>query len=74
MCLHRHSAKCVASAISVAGVSGFQFTRLEQLAGTTKLAVAVQLPDITANGDYDLQGKVKVGFINIKLNGKGPLS
>lgn len=68
-----NSAKCVASNIQVAGVSGFEFTRLEQLAGTTKLAVSVKLPDVAVDGEYDLKGKVKVGLINVKLNGKGPL-
>ncbi|XP_034238289.1 uncharacterized protein LOC117643472 [Thrips palmi] len=66
-------ASCVASDINIARVSGFEFTRLEQLAGTTKLAVSVKLPDIAVDGEYDLKGRVKVGFINVKLNGKGPL-
>lgn len=68
------SAKCVASNIQVPGVSGFEFTRLQQLDGTTKLAVSVNLPDLAVEGEYDLKGKVKVGFLNVKLNGNGPLT
>lgn len=67
------TAKCVASNVSVSGVSDFALTRLAQEDGSNKLAVAVELPDISVTGQYDLDGKVKIGFITAKLRGKGPL-
>jgi len=66
-------AKVVASDIQVAGVSSFKFNKISQIDGTNKLAVEVEVPNVNVNGEYDIDGKVKIGFINVKLTGQGPL-
>lgn len=67
------NAKCIASNVSVAGASDFTITKISQIEGTNKVSVGLEIAEVNANGQYDLKGKVKVGFINVKLNSQGPL-
>ena len=68
------SAKAIATNVQIAGVSGFEFTRLSQIEGTNKLTVAVEVPEVRVSGQYDLDGQVKMGFFKVPLKGQGPLT
>ncbi|XP_034230287.1 uncharacterized protein LOC117639038 [Thrips palmi] len=63
-----------ASAIKVVGASSFQVTELTQVGDSSQMKVAIEVPGIEVTGDYDIHGQVKVGFIKVNLNGKGPLT
>jgi len=67
-------ANAVASNIEIAGISAFEITKLTQIEGTNKLSVAVEVPEIDVNGEYDVKGKVKIGIIKVGLNGNGPMT
>ncbi|XP_034252043.1 uncharacterized protein LOC117651798 [Thrips palmi] len=60
----------------VDGISSFTVTRLEQTSGAVsgRVSLAIELPAADANLEYDLHGKVKISFINVKLNGKSAVS
>ncbi|XP_052130008.1 uncharacterized protein LOC127751071 [Frankliniella occidentalis] len=67
------NAQILAKNILAAGASGFEVTHIS-LRDDGKLAVALNIPDIEVTGAYDIDGKVKVGFISVKLSGNGPLA
>lgn len=67
-------ANIVVDGIKGIGASGFKITQLQQIDGTSKVNMALELPKVDVTGTYDIKGKAKIGFISVKLTGDGPLT
>jgi len=66
------NAKIVAENIVATGASGFEIPTLSQR-DDGKLSLSLEIPSINVTGDYDIDGKVKIGILKFKLSGNGPL-
>lgn len=63
--------------VHVAGVSAFKIQKLEQAdaSSSNRLSVAIEVPEVDVDAQYEITGNVKIGFIDFNLSGgKGPVT
>lgn len=61
--------------VHVSGVSAFKINKLEPASGTNRLSVAIEVPELDVDAQYEITGSVKIGFIDLNLSGgKGPVT